>query len=231
MTLKSIHRHGSEMAKNVKPRRTYDSPRRREQAAATRSRILEAAVRLFERDGYAATSVAAIAEEADVSVKTVYLGFEDKRGLIRAAWHLVLRGERDDVPVGEQAWFREVVDEPDPARQLRLNARNSRVVKERAGALMEVLRGAAATDPEIDELWQRIQSEFHANQGSIVALLDAKGALREGLDAASATDIMWTLNHPAVYRLLVGDRGWTPARYERWLGDSLCRQLLAAPPG
>jgi len=217
------------MAERVKSRRSYDSPRRREQAAGTRRKILETAVRLFERDGYASTSIASIAKEAGVSVKTVYLAFENKRGLIRAAWHLVLRGERDDTPVGEQAWFREVVDEPDPGRQLRLNARNSRVVKERAGALMNVLHGAAATDPEIDELWQRIQTEFHANQRSIVELLAAKDALRDTLDVESATDIMWTLNHPSVYHLLVGHRGWEPARYEHWLGDSFCMHLLAAP--
>lgn len=215
------------MVERVKPGRSYDSPRRREQAAATRRKILETALRLFERDGYASTSIAAIAREAGVSVKTVYLGFDNKRGLVRAAWHLALRGEREDTPVGGQTWFRDVVDEPDPVRRLRLNARNSRVVKERAAGLMETLRGAAASDPEIDELWQRIQTEFHANQRSVVELLDASGALRDGLDVERATDIMWTLNHPTVYQLLVGARGWTPARYEQWLGDSFCMQLLA----
>ena len=54
-------------------------------------------------------------------------------------------------PVGERDWYREVLEEPDPARQLRLNAHNSRVVKERAGALLEVIRGAAPTDPDIDD--------------------------------------------------------------------------------
>jgi AcrR family transcriptional regulator len=208
-------------------RRPYDASHRREQAAATRRQILDAALRLFVRDGYAATSVAAIAKEAGVSLRTVYLGFGNKGGLIRAAWHLVLRGEQDEVPVGEQAWFREVVDEPDPARKLQLNARNSRIVKERAGGIMKVLREAAASDPQIDELWQRIQTEFHANQGAIVELLQAAGALRSDLDVDTATDIMWALNHPALYELLVGDRGWTPARYEQWLGDSFCSQLLA----
>jgi AcrR family transcriptional regulator len=215
------------MSRHSGSRRSYDSSHRHQQAEATRRHILATSLRLFERDGYAATSVAAIAKEAGVSVGTVYLGFENKRGLIRAAWHHVLRGEQDDVPVGQQAWFREVVDEPDPVRKLRLNARNSRVVKERAGGLMKVLQGAAATDPQIDELWQRIQTEFHANQRSLVELLERTGALRAGLEVDGATDIMWALNHPSLYQLLVGDRGWTPARYEQWLADSVCAQLLA----
>ena len=109
-----------------KSSRRYVSPRRREQAAATRELILDAAQALFERGGYAATSMAVIAARADVSLKTVYLGFETKSGLLRAVWHRVLRGDRDDVPVGEQAWYRQVLDEPDPERQLRLNAHNSR---------------------------------------------------------------------------------------------------------
>lgn len=217
----------TDIADGDKPHRRYDSPRRREQAAATRELILDAAQQLFERDGYAATSVAAIAAAAGVSLKTVYLAFETKSGLLRAIWHRVLRGDRDDVPVGEQSWFRRVMDEPDPGCQLRLNAQNSRAVKERAGAIMEVIHAAAPGDPEIGALWGRIQAEFHANQRSVVESLHAKGALRPGLDVDSAADILWALNHPSVYRLLADDRGWTPERYERWLADILCSELLA----
>ena len=109
-----------------KKTRRYHSPRRKEQAEATRKAILDAAERLFIEDGYVATSMAAIAKEAGVALKTVYLAFETKSGLLRALWHRNLRGGREDVPVGEQEWFREVLEEPDPAKALRLNARNSR---------------------------------------------------------------------------------------------------------
>lgn len=215
------------MAKPVNPRRRYDSPRRREQAAATRLQILRAAQELFESNGYAATSIAAIAKSAGVSLKTVYLAFETKSGLLRALWHLLLRGEDDGVPVGEQRWFLEVLVEPDPERQLRLNIRNSRMVKARAGALMEVIRSAAPAERELGALWTRIQSEFHENQRTIVRSLHDKQALRDGLDVATAADILWALNHPNLYGLLVGERGWAPERYERWLGDLLCSRLLA----
>jgi len=66
------------MAERVKTKRRYDSPRRREQAAATRREILEAAQPLFERQGYAATTMAAIASEAGVALKTVYVAFETR---------------------------------------------------------------------------------------------------------------------------------------------------------
>src|SRR6266536_157975 len=132
------------MAERVKSKRRYDSRRRREQAAGTRRDILEAAQRLFERRGYAATTMAAIAAEAGVALKTVYLAFETKSGLLRALWHLLLRGDEADAPVAERGWYREVLEEPDPERQLRLTARNSRVVKTRAAALMGVIRSAAS---------------------------------------------------------------------------------------
>lgn len=213
------------MADDPKPRR-YDSPRRREQAAATRGEILEAALRLFEQRGYTATSMAAIAAEAGVAAKTVYLAFQSKRGLLLALWHLLLRGDEEPVPVGERRWFREVVDEPDPEHLLRLNARNSRIVKERAGALLEILRSAAPADVELDALWMRIQTEFYENQRSIVEQLQKNGALRASLEVDRGADILWTLNHPSVYGLLVGDRGWSPQQYEEWLGDAFCSQLL-----
>src|SRR3954469_12723895 len=126
------------MAERVKPR-AYNSPRRREQAAATRRDILEAAQRLFEGQGYAATTMAAIAAEAGVALKTVYVAFETKSRVLRALWHLLLRGDEDGVAVGRREWYREVLEEPDLERRLRLNARNARRVKERAGALMEVI--------------------------------------------------------------------------------------------
>lgn len=218
------------MSEPVK-RRRYDSPRRREQAAETRRQILEAAQQLFERDGYAATSMAAIASAAGVSLKTVYLAFETKSGLLRALWHLLLRGDQDSVPVGEQSWYREVLEESDPERQLRLNMRNSRTVKVRAGALMEVIQAAASAEPDIGELWARIQTEFHDNQGSIVQSLDEKHALRDDLDVAAATDVLWALNHPSLFAVLVRGRGWSPQRYEQWVGDLLCSQLLRSGEG
>ena len=62
--------------------RTYVSPKREEQANATRRAILEASQRLFLSRGYGATSIRAIAEEAGVAVQTVYAVFGNKRQLV-----------------------------------------------------------------------------------------------------------------------------------------------------
>jgi AcrR family transcriptional regulator len=215
------------MAQRVKSR-AYDSSRRRAQAAATRRDILAAAQRLFEQQGYAATTIAAIAAEAGVALKTVYLAFETKSGVLRALWNLLLRGDQGEVPVAERSWYREVLAEPDPQRQLRLNARNSRAVKTRIAGMLKVVRDAAPVDRDIEALWQRIQTEFYANQRVIVERLAERKALRRGLGVDRATDILWTLNHPDVWQLLVAERGWTPEQYEQWFGDTACAQLLGA---
>ncbi len=219
------------MAERVKSKRRYDSPRRREQAAATRRDILEAALRLFERQGYAATTMAAIAAEARVALKTVYVAFETKSGVLRALWNMLLRGGDEDIPVAERAWYREVLDEPDPERQLRITARNSRVVKLRIGALLEVIHAAAPIDPDIAALWSRIQTEFHDNQRTIVQSLADKKALKRDLDVDRGADILWTINHPHLWHLLVDERGWSPEQYEQWCAELACAQLLQRAAG
>ncbi len=215
----------------VKRKRPYNSPRRQEQAAATRRAILDAANRLLVRQGYAATTMEAIAADAGVSLKTVYLAFATKSGLLRALWDLLLKGDEQDASVADRPWYREVIEESDPERQLRLNARNSRIVKLRIAAVLEVIRNAASMDPDTAALWRLIQSDFYDNQRAIVEALHTNEALRPDLDVTRATDILWTLNHPDLWLLLVGERGWTPDEFEQWFADASCSQLLRGGSG
>ena len=214
------------MSGDVKPRRRYESRRRREQAAATRLAILEAAERLFAERSYAGTPVGEIAEAAGVALKTVYAVFGTKAEVLRALWNLRMRGDEEAVPLAERAWFRETIDEPDPIRRLALLARNARIVRERTGVLPEVVQQAAPLDEQIAELWERFQREFYERgMRAIAKTLERDGVLT--VDVKTATDILWTLAHPDLYLLLVHRRGWKPDAYERWLTDTLRTQLLA----
>ena len=165
--------------------------------------ILEAAGRLFERDGYVNTTMETIAVEAGVAVKTVYAAFTTKSRLLRSLWDLLLKGDQDDAPVAQRAWYRDMIEELDPARQLRMNARQSATVKARIGPLLRVIREAASVDADSAALWQLIQSDFYANQRALVDSIDDHGGLRADLDPAIATDILGA-QHP---RYLVG---WRP---------------------
>jgi AcrR family transcriptional regulator len=214
------------MSRPVKASRGYHSPHRQEQAAATKRRILDAAHLLFREQGYPATTMSEIAATAGVSGKTVYLAFETKSRLLRALWDLLLKGDQDDAGVAERPWYRAVLEEPDASRQLAMLAEASCAVKGRIGGIFRVIRTAAPTDPDSGELWRLIQSDFHANQRAVVESLSRKGALRSELDVDRATDILWMLNHPDTWLLLVEDRGWSPAEFEAWFVDTSRHQLL-----
>jgi hypothetical protein len=164
-----------------------------------------------------------------VAPRTVSLAFETKAGLLRSLWNTRLRGDDTEAPVAQREWYREVLEEPDPVRKLRLNARNSRNAKSRVGRLLNVIRAGAQVDPDVAALWNRIETEFHANQRAVVETLHASKALRRGLSVDRATDVLWTLNHPDVWRLLVAERGWTPGQYERWFAETSRAQLLRDP--
>src|SRR5438309_2275859 len=58
-------------ATDVKRKRSYDASRRRAEAHRNHARIVESAERLFGRNGYATTTIAAIAAEAELSGVTL----------------------------------------------------------------------------------------------------------------------------------------------------------------
>ena len=219
------------MSVRVNPHRGYHSPRRREQAAETRSKILDAAEQLFAAHGYSATAMPAIAAQAGVALKTVYLAFGTKAGVLHALWDVRLGGDDQLIPVADRPWYRHLLAAEDPQLLVRAVARQSRVVKERAGDVLRILRQAAVTDPVLGELWDRIESEFRAVLAGVAERLDALGALAAGVDIATATDLLWTFNHPDTWQLLARGCGWTADRYERWVGDTLSGQLLGNPRG
>ena len=153
------------MAAAEKSRRPYHSPRREEQAAATRPsgswRRLACSSSAY---GYAATTMEAIAAEAGVALKTAYLPFATRERSAPSALGSAAAGRRRR---GTRRAARPVpggLDEPDPIRALQLNARDSRAAKTRIGDLFRVIRGAAEVDAECNALWALIQSDFHANQ-------------------------------------------------------------------
>ncbi|MEW2635514.1 helix-turn-helix domain-containing protein [Streptomyces sp. NPDC048389] len=200
-----------------------------EKARRTRQRMLDAAARLFAEKGWTGTTVEDIARTAEVGVQTVYFTFGSKRALLKELVDTTVAGDSDPVATLERPWARKVLDEPDPAAQLALQAAGARRILERAAPILEVVRGAATADPEIAELWQVNHEQRHAVQLHFAEALLAKagGALRHDYDSATAADITMTALGPETYGLLVTRRGWTPARWEQWAADALVRQLLS----
>jgi AcrR family transcriptional regulator len=196
-------------------------------AMATRRRILDAAETLFVRDGYAATTVTAIADAADVAVQTVYAVFGSKRAVLAQLIEVRVTGDDQPVPVRDREDWQALELEPDAGRQLVLLAAVATRIGSRMAALYEVMAGAAGSDLEIAEMYRRQRQARYQDQRRIAQSLARTGALREGLSEAQAADIIWTLANPHTYHALVSERQWSAEEYERWLSHTLTCSLLA----
>lgn len=210
----------------VKSRRPYRSLLRAEQAAQTRLRILEAAGELFAERGYIATTIDAVAAEAAVSVDTVYAIFGSKKRLLSAVVDLRVTGSAegsDVLAVEEPQALRALTDR----RQIVTGfaADIARRV-ERVRPIDDVLRSAAATDPDIADLRARMQENRFAKLVEFIEWLASKGPLRNDMERGEAAATTWTLTSPEVNRMLRDVRGWSSPRYAEWLATTLAQLLL-----
>ena len=207
-------------------KRRYASTYREEQAQETRRRICRAAHDLFIRQGYAATTIEQIAAAAGVARPTVFTAVGNKRQLIKLLRDVALSGDEEPIPVPQRDWMRRVFDDPDPRRALALYAENLRSMFGRAAAIELTIEAAADADPDIRELYTLALEQRRHGCGLIVKSVADKGPLRDGLDLEGAADILFAVASPAIYRLLVRLRMWSPERYRDWLADTLISQLL-----
>lgn len=209
-------------------RRKYDSQLRRARAARTRARIIGAAQRLFVERGFAGTTIPAIAAEAGVAVETVYRSASGKAGLLGDAVRAAVAGgaARADVPVVERPAVRQIIDEPDPVRQLQLYAATQPGIWSRVGPLLRVLDAASTSDANLIELREQIAAERRHGLRALGRLLEQRGVLRSGLTAERAGDIVYTVCGQANYEALVTQCGWTERDYQDWLVETLVAALL-----
>jgi len=214
------------MPRPVKPKRRYDSTRRKDQARATRAAVLAAARELFVDRGYGATTIEAIAAGAEVSPETVYAAFKNKRSLLRELIDVSIVGDDAPEPVLERSWVQQLRQEKDITARLEILARNGRLILDRLSPIYEVLRGAAAADREIAALSERYKTQRLAGQAELVRILTAGHRLRKGLTQEHAADIVFAIGSPETYGLLVYDRGWSPELFERWYADAMRRLLI-----
>jgi len=207
-------------------KRAYDSSSRKRAAQLTQQSIIEAAQSVFVDKGYAATTMPAIAHAAGVSLDTVYATVGKKPALFRLLIEMALSGTNSEVPAEEREYVRAIRAETDAARKLQIYAAALRSIQQRLAPLFRVLQGAAPLDPELDALWQSISQRRSKNMRLFAADLSATGHLRSHLSVPRAADIIWSMNSPEFYLLLVEQRGWSPGEFEEWLVDAWIRLLL-----
>jgi AcrR family transcriptional regulator len=214
------------MARNVNPRRRYDSSGRRARAQRTREEIAAAARRLFEEQGYAQTTIVDIAREAHVSPETVYNAFGSKGALLGAVVSASIRGDTAATPLRRRPVIDAIRDADRPRDALELYGALLAEVNPRLVPLLRVMREVAPGDPEIADLLARLGTDRLDGMREFAANLARNGWLRDGVSRREASDVLWTQGSPEVYELLVIERGWSARRYGRWVAETLAAALL-----
>jgi AcrR family transcriptional regulator len=203
-------------------KRSYNSTRRAQQAAQTRADVVAAAISRFRDHGWAATTLAAIADDAGVSVETIRNGFGSKVGLLRAAMDVAVAGDAEDVPLAERPEFAALAEGT-------LDERIDRVtelvadIHERSAGVWRAVVEAASADPELDRWRLETERGRRTDVGRGASMV-----IGRALDDDLVT-VLWLLFGPESYQKLVVDEGRSIEEYRRLLADVMHR--LAAASG
>jgi TetR/AcrR family transcriptional regulator, regulator of autoinduction and epiphytic fitness len=209
-----------------KPRRGYVSATRTKRAQKTRKRVIEAATRLFVQQGYATTTMRAVADEAGVSVPTVELLFGTKAQLLHVVIDVAVAGDDEPVPVLSRTWAADAQSARDLAEFLSVVAHVLSEAQVRSAGVMLAAYEAAASDPDIQLLIMDRESQRERTATWIVNGVVERAGLRAGLDRARATDTVWMLMDPVIFQRLTRHRDWSSDRYASWFADSVTRLLV-----
>lgn len=211
----------------VKEERTYSSPLRERQAAATRRAVLSAARDLFVEQGYGATTVDQIAARAGVSKPTVFTAVGNKQTVLSAVRDVAMAGDDEDVAVRERPLAQEIFGEPDQRRAVQLLGELITGIGRRYADIHRVLSGAIGSgEPALRALWDTSEAQRLTGARLWANALNGKGGFRDGVDLDTAVDVLWLYMSPDQYHRLVHGRGWPTERFQQWLVETLTRALL-----
>ncbi len=213
------------MREPVKRDAPSNSGRGQARTRLARRAVIDAARALFLERGYVATTIEAISDRSDVPAATVYRLFSSKLGILKALLDTSIAGDDQPRGVQERPDVAALFTEPDPHTLLAGFAGITTAINRRTNDVYLVVASAAGSDPAAAELLDEIRQQRDRGQGQIARALARARALKPGLRERDAADLIHALMSPEVYRLLVGDRRWTPERYQQWLATTLIQQL------
>lgn len=200
--------------------RRYHSEVRANQAAATRSRILDAAADLFTTTGYTGTSLADIAQAADVSVETVKLVGPKRRLLLNAFTHS-FAGRDDITSLADHGPVTEITADPDNTRYLAGIVHFVAESNRRSSVLWTTLLSAASSDALLTQQLDGLQQRRRADMLVLVDELRRRGLANTDSPREILADAISFILSPEGYNQLVLDSGWHRPDYEAWLARTI----------
>ena len=204
--------------------RSYRSPQRTADAAATRAAIVDAAALLFARDGYAATPMRAIANEAGVSAPSVHLA-GPKSALLLAAFERTFAGDEGKHSLTERPLMADILGEADPATLLARYVDFIGAANARSAGIWSALVAAADVDALVRAASVDLERRRRRDMTLGAQLLVSRGLIAESR-ADDAADVLGFLTSPQSYLYFVDESGWDRARYQAWLATSIQRLVL-----
>lgn len=206
--------------------RRYDSSGRRARAAEARQQVVDAAYRLFVANGFAGTTVAAVAKAAGVSAPTVYAMFSTKAAVLRAAIEFALAGDPEPIAVADRPLGRWVYDTDSAVELLSRYAVMMGELAERAAPIYMVLVAAADVEPELAELLADFEKQRLKASTMIAEAVRDRGGLPDGRSVTEARDTIWVCNAPELYVWLTSKRRWSKKRYVSWARNALIKLVV-----
>ncbi|GAA2122481.1 TetR/AcrR family transcriptional regulator [Glycomyces algeriensis] len=199
--------------------------KRAEKARLTRRKILAAAERLFIEHGYGATTVQDVADAAGVAVQTIYFSFGNKRTLMKELVDVAIAGDDEPVPTMQRQWFLDALAAPTATELLAGFTAGSADIQARLAPVLKIAETAAATDPELAEIWRSDTDPRYTVCTEAATALLTKPDAAQGIEPAHAADVLYGLTSPELYLVMVKSRHWTTDQWSRWTLETLRAQL------
>lgn len=203
----------------------YDNSGRADAARRTRARVIAAAHERLVADGWAGTTIRAVAQTAAVSPETIYKAFGSKAGLLKAVYDGAMAGDDDPVPMRDRPLFMPLRQATSASQAAHAYASIVAHLADQVGPLLRVALSSRGAEPELQAFADKIDAERLAGVRMVVNQWHARGWIRTGLGPDRAADVVWTLISPAVHELLL-TREWSSTSYREWLEQTLLATVL-----
>lgn len=201
-------------------------PTRREQADASRRKVLEAARDAFVEHGFHGATMADIARRSGLAVQTVSYFFGTKPRLLSECIVATVMWEIGEAPAGARGgWEEAMAQAPSQEALIDLYVDGGYRILSGVSPLLDVARVGALTDPEVADVYHAHEANRRRDFEVFTRWLEEKGPLRAGLDHELATDVALSVHGFEVYLAFVR-RGWGPDAIRAWMKDALKRTLL-----
>lgn len=205
--------------------RTYDNSRRRAAADATHRRAVRASGEVFTEQGFAATSLAEVAERAGVSVETIKKRFGTKRQLLAAWFDSAVAGEAG-VAVVDSSWVAELRRVAALEDRVAIAAAAVTATHRRAAPALTVAAAAAHADTEIADWWADERKRRRHDVEAIVPLV--LGDVTPVVPREQLVDAVYAVSEAHTFLVLTNELGWPDDRYRRWLDDQFRHLITTA---